>query len=361
MRRLLRKISFQTLYLLGLAALCLLSAELYFRLKPLTAGSVRDAEVDNLEFHYSVHLNSDYFRDGEFRSEKLAGEFRVLLLGDSFVYGAAVDSGHTLDRLLEEKLDQAEPSLRHSVYNLGIVGTDPPEYKEVARRFKVYHPDLVIVSLYVDNDIRKTDAHQVFKILKWKDALGDLWDAYLFKRGDRDCMFSWLKGFEKKADSALYGQACQGKINPHLLQRANDVPDQEGRYRELVGIFEKDPLTRKALLGIRDLFPGIPFLLVLQPSKYQVSEEYLDAVAPLGFDFPNRRLLGRDIQDSILAWARENSIDALDVLPAMRSASDKHFYHRIDDHYNERGNEFVADLISKRIEGGLAPPRGPAH
>jgi len=72
----------------------------------------RDYEVHNYEFNYTVHLNSDGFRDDEFRKKKEEGTTRVLLIGDSFVFGLGVGGNETIDKLLEKRLSSRSLS-RH--------------------------------------------------------------------------------------------------------------------------------------------------------------------------------------------------------------------------------------------------------
>jgi len=343
-----KKIIYYLLVFVASVLFCLLLLEAYLRFVPQNSSLKRDFSVHNLEFDYTVHLNQNYFRDDEFYPQKNPNVFRIFLIGDSFVYGAGVSSNQTLDRLLEEKLNQASEFKHYEVFNLGVVASDPQDYYEVAKQFQSYQADAVIVSFYVDNDIMSGKLSNRLKLFRWKSEIGDRIDSLLWKKGYAPCLFRWIPAYRRRVAPFLYEEACSGKINPHLLIRADE--DQLKHYQKMLQLFKEDAFTRDYLLRIKKLYPSLPFLILLQPSKYQVNSDYFEDLALLGFNFPNHQLLDRSIQDSILAWGQQNSVEVIDVLPAMLKASDKNFYHRLDDHYNSRGNEFVAEWLAEYLE-----------
>ncbi len=337
-------------FLLFLSILfCLVALEIYLHFAPLKAKQSRELWVENLEFYYQVHLNSDYFRDDEFKIEKASNVYRIFLIGDSFVYGAGVDDDETIDKLLEKKLNSRNLPYRYEVFNLGIIGIDLPQYYKLAKQFKKYHPDAVIVSFYVDNDVRADEWKHRFYFIDWFKSMKELVDVFLWKKGVRDCFFQDIKKYRDSSNQEYIRLACEGKINPHLFNRGH-IPDQYLHYQKLAKIFREDHYTSSFLLGIQKLFFPTPVLILIQPSKYQVSSEYFKYLKPLGFNFPNGKLLGREMQDVVLEWANKKSVNALDVLPAMQAATDKHFYYQIDDHYNSEGNDFMATLLANYIE-----------
>ncbi len=91
-------------------------------------------------------INSDGFRSIEF--ENISSDKRkVFLLGDSFTWGAGVEN-------LSSSFADNLTSQGFLVYNSGIVGTDLPQYKEVASKYLAkVKPDVVILNLFVGNDI----------------------------------------------------------------------------------------------------------------------------------------------------------------------------------------------------------------
>ena len=80
-------------------------------------------------------------------------ELRVLLLGDSFMQALQVEHKQSIAGLLEigltRRLDRTV-----AVWNAGVDGWDPPQYYMRARSLLDQYPfDLVIVALYLGNDV----------------------------------------------------------------------------------------------------------------------------------------------------------------------------------------------------------------
>ena len=73
----------------------------------------------------SFHLNSRGFKDVEHSTQKAAGTFRILGIGDSFAFGVVPYTNNYLT-LLKDKLNRN--GKRVELINMGIPGTDPADY-----------------------------------------------------------------------------------------------------------------------------------------------------------------------------------------------------------------------------------------
>ena len=106
---------------------------------------------DSLLADYLHHpINSEGFRSISFKPVK-TDKTKVLLLGDSFTWGATTENitNSFADILL---------SKGYVVYNTGIVGADLPQYFAIAKKYMAsLKPDVVIVNVYMGNDITKYD------------------------------------------------------------------------------------------------------------------------------------------------------------------------------------------------------------
>lgn len=72
---------------------------------------------------------------------------RILLIGDSFVWGA---NAEPLTNCFADRLETAG----YRVYNAGIPGTDPEQYARIAEKYTpLLKPDVVAVCLYMGNDL----------------------------------------------------------------------------------------------------------------------------------------------------------------------------------------------------------------
>ncbi len=100
-----------------------------------------------------VRLNSLGYRDREHSMQPPEGAKRILLIGDSFTFGAGIkDPEQRLGNRLEEGLNRLPGEMRFEVINAGKPDTDTLDHIETVRRMLVYQPDYVLL-MYVFNDI----------------------------------------------------------------------------------------------------------------------------------------------------------------------------------------------------------------
>lgn len=107
----------------------------------------------------AIHNSSLGIRDREYGPKDPDNEFRIVLLGDSFTMGHAVEMEETISRLLEAKLRDRSSRLakKITVINAGIGGGGPWQYLGMWReRAKSLEPDLVILQLFPGNDIENS-------------------------------------------------------------------------------------------------------------------------------------------------------------------------------------------------------------
>jgi len=120
----------------------------------LTKGTTCNFKDKNGDFDTNVVINSLGYRGEEFDIEKKEDEYRVLVLGDSFVFGYGVEDDQTipykLERLLTDKLGK-----NVTVINAGFhAGFSPDSYYAYLKSngYKL-QPDLIILMLFPYNDL----------------------------------------------------------------------------------------------------------------------------------------------------------------------------------------------------------------
>ena len=92
-----------------------------------------------------IEINSLGLRDREIALAKPDGVKRILVFGDSFVFGVGVDQSHVLSTRLGELLD-ASSGQRFEVINMGVSGySTDQEYLLFRELGKALDPDLVIL------------------------------------------------------------------------------------------------------------------------------------------------------------------------------------------------------------------------
>jgi len=97
----------------------------------------------NLQWPTVVTINKDGYRDIEYSQKKAPGVYRILLLGDSMVFGLGVNLEDTFAKVLEKQLNQT--GNRYEVLNGGL--PDSSLYFQLhffKNTFSGYNPDIII-------------------------------------------------------------------------------------------------------------------------------------------------------------------------------------------------------------------------
>lgn len=101
------------------------------------------------------------FRGPEHPSERVAGELRVVCLGDSCTFGKGVRELDSWPRQLEARLREALPGRTVNVFNLGVNGYAGKEYRSIFEESGVaLEPDLVVIGYNLndfENVLRSAD------------------------------------------------------------------------------------------------------------------------------------------------------------------------------------------------------------
>ena len=100
----------------------------------------------------SVRINSLGVRGPEVPSDKAHQEFRILMVGDSVLFGQGVEETHLLSVQLERMLQSVRPERLIRVINAGVSGYNTSAELERLRGLLSLRPDLLIVAYTVDND-----------------------------------------------------------------------------------------------------------------------------------------------------------------------------------------------------------------
>jgi len=216
----------------------------------------------------------------------------IVLVGDSFVWGAGGPIEQRFGNVLERKLDGPH------VYSLGIIGANVEGYDrqilDIPAGKKVKH----VFVIYCDNDIPP------------RADLRDSLDKVSVAVGQRSVTARVLTDFVRfmiTPTPEVYGQWL-------LENYAEDDTTFELRW----SILEQRSLER-------------PTLVILPM---------------LGFDQPHRRLA---------ELAEQIGFQALDSTPVFRSVDEnpKHFWAAENDgHFNERGNVVMAGILLQIIKHG---------
>ncbi len=292
--------------------------------------------------NYQDRLNSRGFNDRERSIAKAQGTYRVLAIGDSFVF-ATVPREYSFASLLERYLNEASQAAIE-VINLGIPGTAPPQYAEMLRREGLaYSPDLVLCFVFVGNDFiesARPPARRRSFVVDLLRYLTRVLPAYRGRVIHGPAIYDdELPNFDRHTYLGLE-KARAAIFDPHLPH-----------FHDLLAQTE-EPLGRLQRLAAG---AGAPLMVVLVPDELQVDAQLRREVlalppaqddADFDWDRPNRELAER---------MTALGVPVLDLTAAFRAAAGQQRLYRLNDsHWNLAGNALAAQLLADwlRAEGG---------
>lgn len=290
---------------------------------------------------YGFKLNSLGFKDGEFAVEKNQN-YRIIALGDSYAFGIVPYQDNYLT-LLEKDLKQLGKPVE--LYNMGIPAIGPKEYLALlVREGLQYHPDMVLLSIFLGNDVLESDrprrwySHSyVGSLIHYLIASNRKYDnhpVHLAKEYCDDCPF-----FNEEAYLKL--QKERG-----VIYKPNDAKVKIA-YSKFFEYLEE-------IKKITDL-NHIKLVVLLIPDETQVNSKLQSEVKAAlssegaGWDItqPNRLLA-----EKLTAL----QIDYLDLYPAIEAeAKVRPLFRPRDTHWNIAGNHFAESIIQPYLLPLLKP------
>ncbi len=256
--------------------------------------------------------NSLGFRDGEHSREKPPGTFRIVGLGDSFLWGQGVKFEDICINVLARRLGGDLAPLRVEAINLAVSGIDTAAEEYLLENTGIrYDPDLVIVH-FVPNDIdRSVDLYSgdFNTILRSEDVLSE-----------RSYLWSWIR------------RRCMATrtARRHIDRVVAGAMSNDARWKA----------TCDALDGIGRICAEkkVRLLVVIFPFFYRLDDDY-----PF-----------QAIHDQIADYCRSRGIDVLDLKPFYRGYHGPELWvHPVDQHPNETAHRIAADAIRDHLLAAL--------
>lgn len=186
-----------------------LEQERRFTLKP-NAITSHAYEIKNGSWRkVSVVTSSQGLRD-HFYDPKAHGEFRILLLGDSFTFGWGLTIEKSIPRILEGLMNSHDLTKRVTVINGGVPGYAPWQERLLMHdKFTLLEPDLVILQIFLQNDIDNT----LFRVGKRTHAFQEAWHLEL---RNFEWQTLWQVSFDRWLRRHLYSyNTAINRINPN--------------------------------------------------------------------------------------------------------------------------------------------------
>lgn len=256
-------------------------------------------------FGYHIQTNSLSMRSEELSP---ADSIIVLLLGDSVINGGSLTNNEDLaSTLLEERLSKALGK-RVRVLNISAGSWGPDNVAAYLKKHGTFNARAMglVTSSHDAYDVM-THHEQVgidpnLPNKQYKLALSELWNRYIYPIYFRDIKFNRVYYAPAEADSIAHN-------TPEGIWKHGDQFNPG--YRQLKDIAAEN---------------NIPFFIYLHPETFEVKAGAYNSQG-----------------EEIIAYAKQDSIRLFIELSAAPSLE---FYRKKDVvHYNERGQQFLADNL----------------
>lgn len=286
---------------------------------------------------YDFHLNSRGYKDTDFQ-EKKQGSFRILALGDSFTFGN-VPYSKSYIQLLEQKLDVETPELE--IVNLGLPGIGFREYLAIlAREGIALHPDMLLLSLFVGDDILQSKARKYY--------------TYSYLLSGLNTFMNERKQYQGRAyhPEGDYCDTCRVSSEKELvdLEKERLFLYQKGNKRLTRHLTH----TKYYLHEILKLCKrhNITPVVVLLPTVLQVNPLLRSSVLS---SFSEGSTTAVDWQweqpnNLIKDYLQEKNIQYIDLLQPFTIKADNNLYRNGDIHWNIAGHVLAAEVVGAALQ-----------
>jgi hypothetical protein len=335
------------------------------------------------EFDTALNINSEGFRDTDHPLVKAPNTIRIAFLGDSFTFAEQVEEPQCFVRQAETLLNRkfsAKGNLpRVECMNFGIGGYDIQQYVLCYEAYvRKYHPDLVVVAFYVDNDL----LGDAFYLLE--DGFGRPYFRLVngalekvpanpqvlkenFGKKVRRLRVHWYQSIHLyNKQKLLFWSLRQNRRLKEDQQRKLSLNElwKEGGYRNYryyaVGtndpvVTEADEVSRLLLKRLEEDVEKdggtlcgamLPTFENLWPERWPERLKLLPGLQGILMDFERPFKQLRAFLPKLASRG-----DLLDTRPSLREANERApIFFRRDSHYNRNGQEAVGQALADWLE-----------
>jgi hypothetical protein len=302
--------------------------------------------LHNPEYTTNVRINALGLR-GPLPGPKDPDGIRILGLGDSFVSAFNMAEENTFLSVAAKALLGRVGERKVEFINAGTPNYGTwHEFRQLKRLVPLLHPDMVILCVYVGNDL---DNNLTPKETVVRNGL--LVDPHKQKGVLPYSMRAWL---QRNSMAYVFLWRAWNQVRPVFGVDPSDTlqPEKAIVSRHPAPSIEKAYQVTSGILGEFKAFGDaqkLPLLIVLIPAEFQIYPDKFNALVkkqgldPASFelDVPQRRW-------TELAGA--HGFQVLDLLPILRqSASGPYLYMSLDGHLSLEGNRIAGEAIAQAL------------
>lgn len=314
------------------------------------------------DYDVIIDTNSDGFRGGEITAKR-PDTFRILVLGDSIAWGYGVGFEDSFPRQLEEMLNE-NLDANFEVINAAVPGYGTDQELDLLKKLGLdYQLDLIIVGLFVENDVYDN----LVEGAKHRTVRGGyLIDQYRYERNVKEnplvivtaflsknshfyvFLRSYFRSFMAnigKVSVEFHPESFPGFAQPDYLPVF--AKEYSSEMKRGMSITEQ---LLKEIVGVGKAHQAST-LVVLFPSKAQVYPDLWNDIQRI-YHLDDHAYSLTKPNEILLDFGLQNDILFLDLLPAFREANpNASLYFRTDLHQSATGQALAAQKV---YEGLLA-------
>lgn len=311
------------------------------------------------EYRILEQINSMGIRGPEYSLKKDSGEYRILVLGDSFAEGYTVSFEELFSEVLKDSLRRKCPNSDFEVINTGTGGYSTDQellyFENEGVRFR---PDFTIL-LFCTNDPWFNAQPSYWRGFKPQFVIEDdslrLTNVPVPEMSSRS-FFAKIKGWllqnslivkrlKNLKDNLKYASGEQAVPDEWRIYKTETSPEMASAWQVTAALLHRlDRQAKAAGSGLLVFY--IPEKIEVYPaewekflSTYSLDKQFFDP------DGPRRKLAA--ICDSL-------EISLLDPTPVFvemaKADTSARFYYEKDWHWNAAGNKLVGALLSDRFQ-----------
>ncbi|NOZ87130.1 MAG: hypothetical protein GXP49_12850 [Deltaproteobacteria bacterium] len=306
----------------------------------------------------AISINSFGFRDRPRMRKKPQGTYRILVLGDSFVFGA-VDVKDNFPSLLESSLNQNSSPWSKNPWKFEVIPAGVPGFgtsQELALLEKTglnLSPDMVLLCFYAGNDIYDSgrelgvfNGHLVSANSQKSRFLSAARKMHLVRLAEY--LYRYRLSLEKN-----HGLKDGFSIETFLdIQKTILESFKKDQPRYLKKAWQKTARSFRRMAGLLEA-KGIRFLTCIIPAEIQVDHSLLIRFFKR---FPGTKRDGIDltlVQKRLAVLFKELQVPFVDFSDEFRQRIERGevLYLKRNTHLNEHG----CGVVAKRLYGFLGP------
>jgi hypothetical protein len=322
-----------------------------------------------------ISINSDGYRDGEHEIKKPQGSLRIVVLGDSFVAGMAVDQEKLFTTLLEKKLCAGQASKKFEVFNFGVSGYGTAqEYLALKEYGLRYSPDIVIQFFFVGNDVwdNSKDLSGSRPVCFDLDGQGALIELPVSQTRQKTLnllnryskLYVWQKGAVNKFVHTLLNSfipkiASLEIVPQNTISKLSVEPEWYVFSEQYSKEWEKAwEITQKLIIKVKmeSERHGAKYLLVSIPRPHQVYDDYWQTNSQTYTAMSGVKWDRTKPQKILERFTKVNNIDYISLMPLFQqdyARSGKRVSYR-GGHFTDYGHLVVADILYNKLVEELA-------